>query len=457
MTLPKQKFNFKPGFQNILNILNSSFLIKIIKRFLTEGEARQGIIEKCLFIIAMAVQCNKGDWIEREGILEILDRLKSEKDADVVSLPWIKEKLGAAGNVEQEQSNQNDEKAARRKRAMEMRKAMMARMKADADKFITSNKNEFKASETKEAEEEEYHSAKEELDDEDVFEDKKDLFNMKEKVHIEETWTCIMCQDDQETTLNPDEDDPMVMVGFGEQSSTLDRSAFKLNDNDLLRKTELFADFPHYKPIHLEQGYHLSTCGHAVHLSCLDKIKRNQRDGRVHPQLMRTPRAWKSEDEFSCLLCNRLCNLAIPIIPKKHQIEVRKYAQRNEKTAKLFEWIREIEYEMSPEKKFTKKTYVLNLGTFDVNEFDKNPESDGSGEPEQTKANNMEVTEKTTDEEMEEPSSIGLNTGVIDDIETNTKDENDSDEDESDDDDISSLSTTFNVTSVQNVLQKYFK
>ena len=93
MTLPKQKFNLKPGFQNILNILNSSFLIKIIKRFLTEGEARQGIIEKCLFIIAMAVQCNKGDWIEREGILEILDRLKSEKDADVVSLPWIKIEL----------------------------------------------------------------------------------------------------------------------------------------------------------------------------------------------------------------------------------------------------------------------------------------------------------------------------------------------------------------------------
>ena len=94
--------------------------------------------------------------------------------------------------------------------------------------------------------------------------------------------------------------------------------------------------------------------------------------------------------------------------------------------------------------------------TFDVNEFDKNPESEGSGEPEQTKANNMEVTEKTTDEEMEEPSSIGLNT-AIGDIETNTKDEDDSDEDESDDDDISSLSTTFNVTSVQNVLQKYFK
>ena len=140
-----------------------------------------------------------------------------------------------------------------------------------------------------------------------------------------------------------------------------------LKDGQDLSDNEIFQEFPDFLPIQQSGGMHLSTCGHAVHQSCLIKIRNNQRT--QHHSLRTNAGKWKDEkNEFSCLLCNRLCNISIPIIPKKMHTEARK-VKNDEASYGLWEWINGIEDEMAPDKKFKKKTYVIRLGTFDVNDF----------------------------------------------------------------------------------------
>ena len=56
MNLPKQIYKLKPQYSNILDLLNCDLMVKVIKKFLTAENPRQGVIDKCLYLIAMAIQ-----------------------------------------------------------------------------------------------------------------------------------------------------------------------------------------------------------------------------------------------------------------------------------------------------------------------------------------------------------------------------------------------------------------
>ena len=72
---------------------------------------------------------------------------------------------------------------------------------------------------------------------------------------------------------------------------------------------------------------------------------------------------WKSEDEFGCMLCSRICNTLLPLIPRNKHLTNRFNPQRSEEKTKdikseiettanipLWKWIRQCEDEIAPVK-----------------------------------------------------------------------------------------------------------
>ena len=415
--LPKENFKLLGNYTKVLDLLEAPLFARMITTFLQNKDQKQRIIDKCIYLIILAVQHNKADWVKEHGLIEILNKLK-EDGADVNGLDFIKEKLGVQDSQACADA-EADAKADRRARARAMREKMMANMAKMSNNFIEQNKDQFTEKKESCSEDEEFHSAEEDFVDETQD---RNLFNMKEKHYIEETWTCVMCQADQETTMKPDNKDPLVMVGFGECSAVLNRGT--RDDSEEMCHNEIFSEFQHYAPLHWSEGYHISTCGHAFHLSCLEKIKSNQsRSTFARGHLYR----WLKPDEFVCMLCNRLCNLAIPIIPKRIHHESRKmeHSPVKKQNRKLWEWIRESEYELAPEKREQKKTYVIKLGTLDVTKEDKNDE--------ETKTDNDEMNlDWNNDIKKVEQNTESMEVDTLDRamIETKSDDETDSDDDD---------------------------
>ena len=385
--LPKENFKLKGNFTKVLELLDCPLFARMITSFLQNEVQKQRVIDKCIYLIILAVQHDRAEWIKTNDIIGILNKLK-EDGADVNGLDYIKQKLGIRDS-QATQQNEADAKADRKARARAMRAKMMANMAKMSDKFISENKDQFEEKKD-ESEDEEFHSAEDELIDET---DDKNLFNMKEKHYIEETWTCVMCQADQETTMKP-VGSPLVMVGFLECSSVLNRGTGHSPD---MCNNEIFTEFKHFAPLHWAQGNHISSCGHAFHVSCLEMLKEGQH-GTHFVGGQRAQYRWLKDDEFMCMLCNRLCNLAIPIIPKRLHHESRKveHSPAKKQNRPLWEWIRECEYELAPERRHQKKTYVIKLGTLDVTKGDqkineKEEEEPSTPLPEKVKSISSEI------------------------------------------------------------------
>ena len=190
--LPKENFKLKGNFAKVLELLDCSLFARMITSFLQNEDQKQRIIDKCIYLIILAVQHDRAEWVKTNDIIGILNKLK-EDGADVNGLDYIKEKLGVQDSHATQQ-NEADAKADRKARAKAMRAKMMANMAKMSNKFIEKNKDQFEEKKEDESEDEEFHSAEEDFVDETAD---KNLFNMKEKHYIEETWTCVICQADQ--------------------------------------------------------------------------------------------------------------------------------------------------------------------------------------------------------------------------------------------------------------------
>ena len=182
------------------------------------------------------------------------------------------------------------------------------------------------------------------------------------------------------------------MIGFGERSTVLNRAKRAEDENDEMCYNEIFSEFEHFSPLHINQGYNISTCGHVFHTSCLDKLQANRRvagnfavfltvskktENLKIRRSSHSTQKWLDIDEFTCMLCNRMYNLTIPIIPKRIHHEARRSESTplKKQNRKLWEWLRECEYSIAPEKRVQKKTYVIKLGTLEVNKDDGGDES----------------------------------------------------------------------------------
>ena len=99
-------------------------------------------------------------------------------------------------------------------------------------------------------------------------------------------------------------------------------------------------------------------------------------------------------------------NLTIPIIPKRIHHEARRSESTplKKQNRKLWEWLRECEYSIAPEKRIQKKTYVIKLGTLEVNKDDGDKES--ADEKIDWEKNIKKVEAETESMEVESASNL---------------------------------------------------
>ena len=119
----------------------------------------------------------------------------------------------------------------------------------------------------------------------------------------EETYTCILCQEEQSVKAN---EPAMVLAAFVQQSTVLCQQQDRTQE-----PTPLFLS------ANLGASPHASTCGHVMHSSCWQKYfdnvlaKENRR-----PYRLRQPASFDVEKhEYLCPLCECLSNTVMPVLP----------------------------------------------------------------------------------------------------------------------------------------------
>ncbi|XP_063980844.1 E3 ubiquitin-protein ligase UBR2 isoform X2 [Diachasmimorpha longicaudata] len=119
----------------------------------------------------------------------------------------------------------------------------------------------------------------------------------------ENTYTCLLCQEDQKITAGGR---AMVLAAFVQQSTVLCQIR-----SDPAEKYSL------YLSSRLGAAPHTSTCGHVMHASCWEKYfdnvlaKENRR-----PYRLRQPASFDIEKhEYLCPLCEGLSNTVLPLLP----------------------------------------------------------------------------------------------------------------------------------------------
>ncbi|XP_078001009.1 E3 ubiquitin-protein ligase UBR2-like [Glandiceps talaboti] len=119
--------------------------------------------------------------------------------------------------------------------------------------------------------------------------------------------TCILCQEDQEVTLDGR---AMVLAALVQRSTVLSKTRGK-NITD----SENFD--PMFMPPDLYCGTHISTCGHIMHWDCWQRFFES-----VVAKEQRRPLRFRAhlsfdvdKNEFLCPLCESLSNAVIPLLP----------------------------------------------------------------------------------------------------------------------------------------------
>lgn len=121
--------------------------------------------------------------------------------------------------------------------------------------------------------------------------------------------TCILCQAPQYVHhSNP----PLVLLAFVQRSTVLShvRREPKCRNHD-------FPPNPYYINTSFCTSPHVSSCGHAMHLSCWQKhfqMTEDNEDRRRYRLRLSVPFDI-TLGEYLCPLCERLCNVVVPLLP----------------------------------------------------------------------------------------------------------------------------------------------
>nr|XP_006815804.1 PREDICTED: E3 ubiquitin-protein ligase UBR2-like [Saccoglossus kowalevskii] len=119
--------------------------------------------------------------------------------------------------------------------------------------------------------------------------------------------TCILCQEDQELTLDGR---AMILASLVQRSTVLSKSRGKT-----IKDTEKYD--PLFVPPDLFWGTHVSTCGHVMHFDCWQRLFES-----VVAKVQRRPLGFRSylsfdvdKHEYLCPLCESLSNAVLPLLP----------------------------------------------------------------------------------------------------------------------------------------------
>lgn len=328
---------FSQAYSNIRYLLDSDLLIRIITNIINRFNPKSssysdGQLVRVLHLIGLALHEEKyqNDYSNSKP-MRFIEKISSTIGADhfknalrnIISkintesyrllTKWILEYyesfLGAQGI--KSESADNDKKsdlAEKRKnqaklKAEQRRLKILAQMGEMQKSFIRNNKDLFDS-----AKEEAIQQLQSKIEIEECEQNQVCLGPHKTKqlsvINAQNRYRCILCQEDQEISLNGP---VMVLCCYVQHSKVLSQNRVQEIEN--VEKFE-----PLFMPSNLFWGINTTSCGHVMHGVCwqkyVDGIKasENRRHGRFFNFSTK-------KNEYLCPLCETIGNTVLPIVP----------------------------------------------------------------------------------------------------------------------------------------------
>merc|ERR1719228_2361960 len=136
--------------------------------------------------------------------------------------------------------------------------------------------------------------------------------NRSMPVPTETTFTCILCQEEEELTAD---NSTLVMASYCQKSTVLSRNRAATPPSPSP------STFP-FLSSSLSSAPHTSSCGHVMHATCWQKYFDDVSESERRRYRTRHPTSFDIEkSEFLCPLCRSLSNSVIPLIPQYHLLQ----------------------------------------------------------------------------------------------------------------------------------------
>ncbi|XP_046748290.1 E3 ubiquitin-protein ligase UBR2 [Diprion similis] len=162
--------------------------------------------------------------------------------------------------------------------------------------------------------------------------------NQTSRICEEETYTCILCQEDQPITATGP---AMVLAAFVQQSTVLCQNRANTDEPNVLFLSDKLGAAPH-----------TSTCGHVMHALCWEKYLQNvhAKESR-RPYRARQPASFDIEKlEYLCPLCECLSNTVLPLLPPLGSLQM---SNQNKDNIDFSIWLRALVVTLSCKVKVT--------------------------------------------------------------------------------------------------------
>ncbi|XP_015515354.1 E3 ubiquitin-protein ligase UBR2 [Neodiprion lecontei] len=162
--------------------------------------------------------------------------------------------------------------------------------------------------------------------------------NQTSRICEEETYTCILCQEDQPITATGP---AMVLAAFVQQSTVLCQNRVNTDEPNPLFLSDKLGAAPH-----------TSTCGHVMHAQCWQKYLENvhAKESR-RPYRTRQPASFDiDKQEYLCPLCECLSNTILPLLPPLGSLQMSK---QNKDNVDFSMWLRALVVTLSCKVKVT--------------------------------------------------------------------------------------------------------
>ena len=276
-------------------------------------------VEKCTEwgVLALLEQCNSRHILPRvESHQNLLgwtfDKFKEVQLLNQPEQPSTSESMDVD---EGESSSQKDEeaKALRKKKALEHRNAVVARMKAAQSSFIKDNEEFLKdtsssgisaAVSMNDLSDREANKGSDEI----ALGPHQDFTSRQENLTSfnQQDFTCILCLERHSIQSS---EGLMVAVGFCQKSTVI---SMNRNAPPVYRSKSLLNLFINSD---LRNVSYASGCGHWFHYECFNKHIEQQKVRDRSRTLSRPRRNYdEKKGEFICPMCKSICNLMIPVM-----------------------------------------------------------------------------------------------------------------------------------------------
>ena len=138
ISLAKDNYKLNARISAVVNLIDCNLMRELIVRTL-KHRPTQSVVDKCVYLISLAILYNRSKWIIESKLLDILTTVS--EDFDIPALKWIKAKLDMADadDTEKRTNEQND----RKRRAMSMRQKLMEKMQNMQNAVISKNPDYF--------------------------------------------------------------------------------------------------------------------------------------------------------------------------------------------------------------------------------------------------------------------------------------------------------------------------